>query len=166
MPDPELFVREHQTSLWRYLRLLGAGAADAEDLLQETLLRFLRRTEPHPAAAAALRTIARGLWIDRTRWLRRSRAVQWADELDRTLRSPTADRDHELWLEALAECRGKLAERSRRALELAYRDGLARDRIAAALGLAPNTIRNLLAAARDALRQCIERRLNDLEQPR
>jgi DNA-directed RNA polymerase specialized sigma24 family protein len=52
MPDPERFVREHQTSLWRYLRLLGANAADAEYLLQETSLRFLRRTQPHPAAAA------------------------------------------------------------------------------------------------------------------
>jgi RNA polymerase sigma-70 factor, ECF subfamily len=166
MSDPERFVRDHQTSLWRYLRLLGANAADAEDLLQETFLRFLRRTEPHPAAAAALRTIARGLWIDRQRWLRRSRAVQWADELDRTLSTPAADRGHELWLDALAECRGKLTERARTALELAYRDGLGRDQIAATIGLAANTIRNLLAAARDALRQCIEQRLQRLEQPR
>lgn len=166
MSDPEQFVREHQQALWRYLRLLGAGAADAEDLLQETFLRFLRRAEPHPVPAAALRTIARGLWIDQQRWLRRRRAVQWADELDRTLGSATSDGNHELWLEALAECRGKLGERARQALELAYRDGLGRDRIAQQLGLAPNTIRNLLAAAREALRQCIERRLQRLEEPR
>lgn len=166
MSDPEQFVREHQQSLWRYLRLLGAEAADAEDLLQETFLRYLRRTPAHPAPAAALRTIARGLWIDHRRWLHRRRAEQWADELDRTLGSAATDGDHELWLEALAACLGKLDERARRALELAYRDGLSRDRIANELGLAPNTIRNLLAATRDVLRQCIERRLHRLEEPR
>lgn len=159
MSDPELFVRAHQQSLWRYLRLLGAEAADAEDLLQETFLRYLRRTEPHPVPAAALRRIARALWIDHRRWLHRRRAKQWADELDRCLGTATSDGDHTLWLEALEACRSRLDERARQALELAYRDDLGRDRIADILGLAPNTIRNLLAATRDALRQCIEGRL-------
>jgi len=166
MPDPEQFVREHQQSLWRYLRLLGAGASDAEDLLQETFVRYLRRSEAHPVPAAALRKIARGLWIDHQRWLQRRRAEQWADELDQTLGTDTNNDDHELWLEALAACRSKLDERARHALELAYRDGRSRDQIAKELGLAPNTIRNLLAATRDVLRQCIERRLHRSEEPR
>jgi len=32
-PDAESLIREHQVEIWRYLRLLGASAADADDLL-------------------------------------------------------------------------------------------------------------------------------------
>lgn len=157
--DAETFVREHQAGVWRYLRLLGANAADADDLLQETFLRFLARHTGHPAAAAVLRTIARGLWIDRHRWLRRRSAVQWADEVDAAVAPTPDDEAQEQWLDALRVCRTKLGERAQRALELAYRDGLGRPEVARALGLAPNTVRNLLASARQALRQCIEKRI-------
>ncbi len=159
MSDVEAFVHEHQAAVWRYLRLLGAPAADADDLLQDTLLRFLAREVPRPGARAMLRAIARGLWIDRHRWLRRRRAVAWADEIDRALASTPANDDHELWLDALAACRANLSERAGRALDLAYRDGRSRREIAGELGLAENTVRNLLASTRDALRTCIEKRL-------
>jgi RNA polymerase sigma-70 factor (ECF subfamily) len=162
VPDAESIVREHQAGVWRYLRLLGAAASDADDLLQETFLRFLRRAPHHRSVAAALRTIARGLWIDRHRWLRRRRAVRWAEQVDVAL-AATVDSDQDLWLEALHECRAKLTERARRALELAYRDGRGRNEVASVLGLAPNTVRNLLAATRDILRQCIEKRVGDAE---
>lgn len=160
LPDAEAFVREMQPGIWRYLRLLGASATDADDLLQETFLRFLRRTAPHPAAAAVLRTIARGLWVDRHRWLQRRRAVQWADQVDAAVAATPND---DPWLEALDRCRAKLSERARRALDLAYRDGLGRLDVARELGLAPNTVRNLLARSRDQLRQCIEQRIQDGE---
>ncbi len=158
--DSESFVREHQAGIWRYLRLLGACAADADDLLQETFLTFLRKAEPHAGATALLRTIARGLWVDRHRWLRRRRAVEWAAELDSALVATPADPHQELWLDALHACRATLSERPRRALDLAYRDGLGRRDVARELGLAPNTVRNLLARTREILRQCIEQRMN------
>ncbi|MEZ6038004.1 MAG: RNA polymerase sigma factor [Planctomycetota bacterium] len=164
MDDVERLVKEHQHHVWRYLRLLGAPPADADDLLQETLVRFLHlgatpggRTE-HAPPAALLRRIARGLWVDRQRWLARRRTVQWADEVDQLL-ATTPDEAGDDWLDALARCRDRLTERARRALELAYRDGHGRAEIARELGLSPNTVRNLLASTRDALRQCIEARL-------
>lgn len=166
--DAESFVREHQAVVWRYLRLLGASAADADDLLQETFLRVLRRPGPPVAASTAiavLRTIARGLWIDRHRWLQRRRLVRWADELDENL-AATGDAEHEPWLDALSVCRSKLTERAQLALDLAYRDGRGRHEVARELGLAPNTVRNLLAAARDVLKQCIEKRLRDAQEER
>ncbi len=160
--ETEAFVREHQSGVWRYLRRLGASAADADDLLQETFLRFLRQA-PHPSGSAMLRTIARGLWVDRHRWLMRRRASQWADRLDAVLASSRADANQELWLDALAVCRTKLSDRARRALDLAYRDQCGRREVASALGLAPNTVRNLLASTREALRQCIEKRMRESE---
>jgi len=156
--DVESLVRAHQDGVWRYLRLLGATAADADDLLQETFLAFLRR--PRAAdATALLRTIARGFWIDRHRWLSRRRAVDWADELDHSLATATNDPHLERWLDALEACREALSDRPRRALELAYRDGRGRKEVAAELGLAPNTVRNLLARTREVLRRCIEQRM-------
>lgn len=159
--DPDSFVRDHQAGIWRYLRLLGASPHDAEDLLQEVFLAYLRRPRPPGDAVPLLRTMARGLWIDRQRWLARRRAVARAEELDAALPAASADPHLERWLDALAACREALSERPRRALELAYRDGLGRNEIGRELGLAPNTIRNLLARTRDALRQCIENRMTN-----
>ncbi len=161
-PDVGAFVREHQTAVWRYLRLLGADPATADDLLQETFLRLLRRPAPHPDIGAILRTIARGLWVDRHRWLQRRRVVQWAEQVDEALAS-AADADRELWLDALHACRDKLKQRARRALDLAYRDGLGRQAVADELGLSPNTVRNLLAQTREVLRSCIEKRIRASE---
>ncbi|MCB9887452.1 MAG: sigma-70 family RNA polymerase sigma factor [Planctomycetes bacterium] len=160
--DAGAFVREHQTAVWRYLRLLGADPATADDLLQETFLRFLRRPGPHPDSGAILRTIARGLWIDRHRWLQRRRVVQWAEHVDEAL-ARAVDPDQDLWLDALHACRDKLAARARCALDLAYRDGLGRQQVADQLGLSPNTVRNLLAQTREVLRQCIEKRVRECE---
>ena len=150
------FVREHQGGLWRYVRLLGASTHDAEDLVQETFVALLRRNERPTAPTALLRTIARGLWIDRHRWLARRRAVEIATEVDALLAPEASDPHLDEWLQALAHCRERLAERSRMALDLAYRDGRDRNAIAAALGIAANTVRNLLATTRRVLANCIE----------
>ncbi|MCR9244915.1 MAG: sigma-70 family RNA polymerase sigma factor [bacterium] len=163
--DPEEFVRRHQTGVWRYLRLLGAAADVADDLMQETFLSLLRRFDPTPNRVPLLRTIARGLWIDRQRGLRRRRTVAWADSIDAALaESATIDPALEQWVDALAACRERLPARSRRAVELFYRDGLGRNEVGRELELAPNTVRNVLASARDALRACIEGRLVEGEQ--
>lgn len=155
----EPFVREHQAAVWRYLRLLGASAHDAEDLLQETFLSFLRGSHSFTAPIPLLRTIARGLWIDRHRWLARRRVVEQAADVDAMLAATAPDPDLELWLDALAACRAQLSPRPRRALELAYRERLGRTSIGKELGIAPNTVRNLLAKTREVLARCIEHRM-------
>jgi len=159
--DPESFVREHQAGIWRYLRLLGATGADADDLVQETFLTFLRKSSPDADAWPLLRTIARGLWIDRQRWLARRRAVEWAEQLDSALAAAPADVHLESWLDALASCREQLDERAQRALTMTYCEGLGRRDVARELGVAPNTARNLLAQTRKVLRTCIESKMTD-----
>ena len=76
------------------------------------------------------------------------------------LAAAPADPGMDDWLDALAQCREQLAPRSQRALELAYRDGIGRAAIATELGIAANTVRNLLARTRDTLKQCIETRMS------
>ncbi|MCR9248381.1 MAG: sigma-70 family RNA polymerase sigma factor [bacterium] len=163
--DPAGFIAAHQAGIWRYLRLLGAPATEADDVVQDTFLTFLRRHEARADATPLLRTIARGLWIDRQRWLARRRAVERAAAVDELL-APESGRDDPTmtgWLAALASCRESLAPRTQRALDLAYRDGLGRQRIADELGVAANTVRNLLARTRQSLRECIDRKTNQEE---
>ena len=60
---------------------------------------------------------------------------------------------------SLAECLETLTERSRRALDLFYREGAGRTRIAEALDLTVDGVKTLMRRARETLRACIGRRL-------
>lgn len=154
------FVQDHQAGVWRYLRLLRVPAADVDDLLQDTFLTLLRRFRDPPAEPTALlRSIARGLWIDRLRWLARRRAVERADLVDQALAETPDDPHLALWIDALAACRERLTDRARHAVDLAYRDGLDRDTIARELGIATSTAKNLLVQAKKTLKECIEARM-------
>ncbi len=141
--------------------MLGASADEADDLAQETLLVALGSGPMRPAeparARAFLRGIARNLWLRRRRfWFRRrDREVAIAVE---ELWLATADHDDgEELIARLRDCLGALQARTRTALELHYRDGLAWPQVAAHVGLQPNGIKTLVQRAREALRQCLQR---------
>jgi len=157
--DPEAFVRRFQASIWRYLRLLGAQPTDAEDLTQETFLRFLAEHPPSLDAAPLLRTMARGLWVDQQRWYRRRRTRDSAERIEELIGDAAADLTGDRWLDALARCRQTLSDRARLALDLFYRDRGGRVAVAERLELTEHGARNLLARTRQALRDCIEQRL-------
>ena len=80
----ERLIQMHQAPIYRYLRYLGADAALAEDLVQETFLATMKPSEHQPAAPddalwpAWLRGIARNLFLMECRRRRTSHVV--ADE--------------------------------------------------------------------------------------
>ncbi|HET6880176.1 MAG TPA: RNA polymerase sigma factor [Pirellulales bacterium] len=157
--DVGRLVREHQAGLWRYLRVLGCQADEAEDLTQETFLAVL--TKPfqdynRQATAAYLRQVARNLFISRRR-----RAVS-AVELDEAeaawLRWAVKD-DGEDLLAALRSCLQALTERARQALDLRFAQRASRSEIAVATGLSEDGAKNLLQRSKQQLRECIERTL-------
>ncbi|MGH7140214.1 MAG: RNA polymerase sigma factor [Pirellulales bacterium] len=159
--DVARLVRDHQAGVWRYLRVLGCPAADAEDLTQETFLAVL--TKPfqdynRQATAAYLRQVARNLFISSRR-----RAVS-AIELDEAeaawLRWAVKDDGAEL-VAALRNCLESLTERVRQGLDLRFARGQSRAEIAAALGMSENGAKNLLQRAKQHLRECVERALAD-----
>lgn len=146
-------------AIWRFLRMLGASADEADDLAQETLAAALASGRPpEPGAARAwLRGIARNQWLRTRRWWfrRREREIALAVE---ELWLATAERDDgEELLARLRDCLGGLQARARRALELHYRDGLPWQHVAAQVGLKPNGTKTLVQRARAALRECLER---------
>ncbi|MBL8733223.1 MAG: RNA polymerase sigma factor [Planctomycetes bacterium] len=148
----------HRLAVWRYLRMLGASAAEADDLVQETLLVALRRDRlADDGARAFLRGVAKNLWLRSRRCWRRRREREVAAAVDE-LWLATAEHDggDEL-LARLRQCLGSLQGRARDALHLHYRDGLAWPEVARAIGLLPNGVKTLVQRARQALRTCIER---------
>ena len=64
------------------------------------------------------------------------------------------------YLDALRECVAGLEGRSRQAIDLHYRDGAGREAIAAALDMKPDGVKTLLRRTRQALRECIERKIS------
>lgn len=148
----------HHRAIWRYLRVLGASAAEADDLTQETLLVGVREQRlEDDGARAFLRGVARNLWLGTRRFWRRRREREVAAAVEELwLATADADDGEEL-LARLRECLGHLQERARGALHLHYHDGLTWPEVARAVGMAPNGVKTLVQRARQALRTCIER---------
>ena len=150
----------HHRAIWRYLRALGARAGEADDLTQEAMLVGCGTPLPaEPAIAGAfLRGVARNLWLRSRRWWQRRREREVAAAVDE-LWCTTAEHDTgEELLASLRDCLQALQGRARNALELHYRDGLPWHAVAQQVGLKPNGTKTLVQRARQALRECIERR--------
>lgn len=165
-PEPatdEAAIARHLRMLWRYLRMHGASAVEAEDLAQEAFVVALQkdaaRLEP-AATAAFLRRTARFLFLRLRRGGRA--AIDLADAVDLLwARDCEADGGDGLLL-ALRQCVGALSERARRGLELSYGLGAdaarGRSDVATELGMTENGVKTLLQRARQQLRECLQRR--------
>lgn len=165
-PSLAAIVAQEQRPLWRYLRLLGADAHEADDLLQDTFVQFATaaRAAGEPRVVAAyLRGIARNLLLAARRRRRREAPDGiWMDAVDALAAAdPHAFTDARIT--ALRACLADLQGRARQAIEWHNLDGLSRRDTAERLGLADEGAKSLLTRARDALRQCIERRLRHEE---
>ncbi len=157
-------IEQHQADVWRYLRYLGAATPDADDLTQETFLalsrsKFQQRSQCE--TATYLRRVARNqLLMFRRLQGREIDTVQleaaeqvWAEVV------PAAGMNS--LLATLGECLRTLDGRAREAIHLCYREDLSRQAMAAALNLKPEGIKTLLRRTRDALRDCIQRKMQN-----
>ena len=163
-PDLESVVQEHLHALWRYLRMHGASAHEADDLAQEAFVIALQKGAAFlaPAATATfLRRTARFLFLRlRSGGLDETLLADAVDQLwDRT-----CDRDGgDVRLDALRACLAELTDRARRAVELSYGldafDARSRVAIAAELGMQENGVKTLMQRVRQQLRACVERRV-------
>lgn len=149
-----------RTAIWRFLRALGAGPGEADDLAQETMLVACRGGVPaDPALARAfLRGVARNLWLRSRRWWLRRREREVAAAVEELWVATAGADGGDGLVEALRECLAVLQPRARQALELHYHDGLGWRDVAARLGMKPNGTKTLVQRARQSLRACIDRR--------
>lgn len=156
---PQTGIERHRVGLWRYLRMMGADATEADDLAQETLLIGLQHVlQGDERDRAFLRGVARNLWLRTRRWWRRRREREVAAAVEELWSADVEADDGEELLARLLACLQQLQQRTRQALELHYRDGFGWTDVAAQIGLKPNGTKTLVQRARQALRTCIERR--------
>ena len=172
----EQIAREQAPRLFRLALKLCGRREDAEDLVQETLVRCLpalRRFEGRARLSTYLIRALTNLWKNRLRSRKRSRLVDW-------FRGKQEDSDETDGPEALAidpapsaeeriqgQQRGALVRSAierlepNRRLTLLLRevDEMSYEEIAEATGVAVGTVRSRLARARDDLRRLLEGKL-------
>jgi RNA polymerase sigma-70 factor (ECF subfamily) len=150
-------------ALWRYLRMHGASATEAEELAQEAFVIALQKgalAAAPSALQAFLQRTARFLFLR----LRKAvgRGEQVADAVDELWQRDCAADAGDALIAAARACVEQLEGRARTAIELSYGfggdgDG-SRAAIARELGMQENGVKTLLQRARERLRECIERR--------
>lgn len=154
----------HQRAVYGFLRARLLEPADAEDLCQEVFLRcYLGREkfERAPAVRPWLFGIARNLLREHVRRVMRRREVAWTEmclELDALVETPDAhDEDA---LAHLPVCLDSLGKSARDALDLRYSARLKLAEIGEKLHRSEGAIKLLVHRARQALKNCLDRKLN------
>jgi RNA polymerase sigma-70 factor (sigma-E family) len=155
----EEFVAARRPALLRTAYLLTGSRADAEDLVQTTLLRVVPRwpriaasPEPYVRRVLARESVTR--WRGR-RW--RERSVARLPEREST--APDGDRM------ALRRALGVLSPRQRAVLVLRYYDDLTEAATAEALGISLGTVKSHAREGLARLRELAPTFLEDLSPP-
>lgn len=154
-------IDQHQSDVWRYLRYLGAGSADADDLTQETFLALSRskfQQRSVKATGAYLRRVARNQLLMLRRFQGREIDTVQLEAAEQVWAETVPEEGMHTLLATLADCVKTLDGRAREAIQLFYREDLSRKAMASALSMKPDGIKTLLRRTRDALRDCIQRK--------
>jgi RNA polymerase sigma-70 factor (ECF subfamily) len=141
------FYSRSARPLWAYLARVSADPALADDLMQESFVRFLCAARPDDGEVAARRylfRIATNLLRDHWRRPRQTSIEEIHEEFFAAV-STTAQSDSRI---VLGPALAKLTLRDRQLLWLAYAEGYSHKEIAEVTGLASASIRLLLFRAR------------------
>lgn len=143
--------------LRRFARSLARNAQDADDLVQITAERALRRAgqfRPDHAAASWLFGILRNAWIDEGRSSRRRReSLLEPEDLAERLGDAAAGSDPELL--CLQDALSRLPEEQRLAVALVLVEGFSYKEAASIMGVPVGTLTSRLARGREALQSML-----------
>lgn len=149
----------HATVLWRYAISLTRNAVEAEDVVQETLLRAWRNerllAEDPEAVRGWLFTVARNLVIDDARSARRRRERSSAT-LPGAVDGDRTDRLFDAMV--LSDALASLGDAHREVITRAYYGGLSTNELAQELGIAEGTVKSRLHYGLRALRLAFQER--------
>lgn len=155
-------VRERGRSLFGYAYTLTGDRFDAEDLLQEALVRAFRRTRKVSSLDAAHAYVKRAIattFIDRARHgARRPVVLTNAGDLQDWVRHVPASPDHSAQIDSAVDLQYallQLAPQERACMLLRFLDDLTVDAIADTLGLAPGTVKRYLSDAKTKMRETL-----------
>jgi len=161
-----ILAREHHRGLLVYGRALARDEATAADLVQDafvTAWQNLSRFDVTRDFGAWMRGIVRNKWRDHLR--RHNREVDVDDETLEAWENRFITWDDgcrsgkgELF-ELLDGCLRRLPEAMHEAVSRFYYQDTPGEAVAASLGIDPATLRKRLQRSREALRECLERKL-------
>lgn len=160
--DLDELISKHQVGVWRYLRALGADAALADDLTQDTFLEVMRRPFEQfsdAASASYLRRVAHNLFISRRRREGRMTVTEHADQFESAWIRWAGFDSGNAALDALTDCLKRLTDRAQLALQLRFAQDNSRQAIAEALGITEHGAKNLMQRAKSQLRQCVDQKI-------
>ncbi|RMF38263.1 MAG: sigma-70 family RNA polymerase sigma factor [Planctomycetota bacterium] len=155
-------VAKHQATVWRYLRALGADAALADDLTQDTFLEVMRKPfvqYSDAATAGYLRRVAHNLFISRRRRDAKMTVTEHAEAFDEAWMRWAGFDNGNPAIDALTDCFARLTERAQLALRLRFAEDASRARIANALGITEHGAKNLMQRAKAQLRDCVRQKM-------
>ena len=149
--DFTAFYRETAAALRGYIRRVSGEGEAADDLLQETYLRFLRAGPAigdYAAMKAYLYRTATAAIYDR--WRKRKREQLWSLSFRFKEAVPAPEDTGDV-----SRCFQKLKPRERALLWLAYVEGCKHEEIAASLDLSVKSVKVLLFRARRNLERVL-----------
>ncbi|MCV7378864.1 RNA polymerase subunit sigma [Mycobacterium alsense] len=151
---------EHAAVLWRYALRLTGDASQAEDVVQETLLRAWQHPEvigdTERSARAWLFTVARNMIIDDRRSARHRNVVGSLDEAGAPELSTPDEVNAALDRLLIAEAMVQLSAEHRAVIERSYYRGWTTAQIAGDLQIAEGTVKSRLHYAVRALRLTLQ----------
>ncbi len=155
-------VRERGRALFGYAYALTGDRYDAEDLLQDALVRAFRSGRRAPsvdAAHAYVKSAITTSFIDRARRRAvRPRTSGAGADLQEWVWALPDSPDHAADVESALDLQSALlilAPRERACMVLRFMDDLTVDAVADTLGLAPGTVKRYLSDAKEKLRQVL-----------
>lgn len=152
----KLIYEQYNREIFLYILSLCRNRATAEELMQETFVKaLLSLPDSHSNARAWLYTVAKNLFLDRTR-----RAKFESPGLD-TEKGGTGAAPEELYLKKLENERlhraiSKLDERKQEVIRLHYFSELQFSEIAGIMGLSLENVRVLAHRAKKELKKYLE----------
>jgi RNA polymerase sigma-70 factor (ECF subfamily) len=158
VPTWEAIAREHGRFLYNVAFRLAGSDADAQDLVQEALLRVRRGLESYTPGAleAWLARIVTNVFLDEVRRRRRRSSVSLPDEPDLVLpAAPAADEVGDELSDEVQHALAALPEEFRVAVVLCDVAGLSYDEIAGAQGVPVGTVRSRIHRGRRLLRAAL-----------
>lgn len=150
-----LDITMHLQRLRRYARSLCRDDADADDLVQETLVKAIGRADlfrPGSDLRAWLFSILHNTFVSGIRTTERRQRLA-AGRADSESNRLEASQETRIELHRVLAALDRLPEDQRRVILLVSVDGLTTDEAAELLGLPVGTVRSRLSRGREALRR-------------
>lgn len=162
-------IERHQRAVYGYLRARLLQATDADDMTQEVFLRFYlsqARFDSNALVRPWLLGIARNLLREHIKGMKRRKEVAWTElclELESVMPVDAQASDEDDIMKHLPLCMDGLGPSAREAIELQYRGERKLAEIGRQLHRSEGAVKLLLHRARQALRDCLERRKKQSE---